>query len=198
MQTTPLSGLRLGCCCWECWYATSHMIWLCQKHQIGFLLHLHMYVVQHLMNIQTFLNPLSVSYSMILQIRRGRKPDGVCLVVGTCARGFENNSNSDVIFSSSTVKRVGDSKAQYFWEVTFYYINWTIISSILILQNFTEIFTGISSRIRSSWPYYLYVHLCRTSTRITKIGRIVGRILESDARISGIHFFSICCSSKPN
>jgi hypothetical protein len=78
---------------------------------------------ERLMNIQTFLNPLSVSYSMILQIRRGRKPDGVCLVVGTCARGFENNSNSDVIFSSSTVKRVGDSKAQYFWEVTFYYIN---------------------------------------------------------------------------
>lgn len=53
---------------------------------------------------------------VVKQIRRGRKPDGVCLVVGTCARGFENNSNSDVIFSSSSVKRVGDSKAQYFWE----------------------------------------------------------------------------------
>ncbi|MCH88458.1 lycopene beta/epsilon cyclase, partial [Trifolium medium] len=49
-------------------------------------------------------------------IRRGRKPDGVCLVVGTGTRGFENNSISDVIFSSSTVKKVGDSKAQYFWE----------------------------------------------------------------------------------
>lgn len=69
---------------------------------------------------------------MILQIRRGRKPDGVCLVVGTCARGFKNNSNSDVIFSSSTVKEVGDSKAQYFWEVTFYYINWYIISFLLM------------------------------------------------------------------
>ncbi|KAI5419164.1 uncharacterized protein LOC127074916 isoform X1 [Lathyrus oleraceus] len=53
---------------------------------------------------------------IVKQIRRGRKPDGVCLVVGTCARGFENNSLSDVIFSSSTVKKVGDSKAQYFWE----------------------------------------------------------------------------------
>jgi hypothetical protein len=71
------------------------------------------------MHIKTPLNPLSVSYSMILQIRRGRKPDGVCLVVGTCARGFKNNSISDVIFSSSTVKKVGDSKAQYFWEVIF-------------------------------------------------------------------------------
>ncbi|KAK2377399.1 receptor protein EIX2 [Trifolium repens] len=53
---------------------------------------------------------------VVKQIRRGRKPDGVCLVVGTCARGFKNNSISDVIFSSSTVKKVGDSKAQYFWE----------------------------------------------------------------------------------
>lgn len=55
---------------------------------------------------------------MILQIRGGRKPDGVCLVVGTCARGFETNSTSDVIFSSSSIKKVGDSKAQLFWEVT--------------------------------------------------------------------------------
>ncbi|XP_058774263.1 uncharacterized protein LOC131648529 [Vicia villosa] len=57
------------------------------------------------------------NFSPILkQIRRGRKPDGVCLVVGTYTRDFENNSLSDVIFSSSTVKKVGDSKAQYFWE----------------------------------------------------------------------------------
>ncbi|KAK8466978.1 hypothetical protein PHAVU_008G211500 [Phaseolus vulgaris] len=53
---------------------------------------------------------------IVKQIRGGRKPDGVCLVVGTCARGFKTNSNSDVIFSSSSVKKVGDSKAQLFWE----------------------------------------------------------------------------------
>ncbi|KAK7300378.1 hypothetical protein RJT34_11222 [Clitoria ternatea] len=53
---------------------------------------------------------------VVKQIRRGRKPDGVCLVVGACARGFENNSTSDVIYSSSSVKKVGDSKAQLFWE----------------------------------------------------------------------------------
>ncbi|KAJ7964815.1 Lycopene beta/epsilon cyclase [Quillaja saponaria] len=53
---------------------------------------------------------------VVKQIRRGRKPDGVCLVVGSCARGFKNNSDSDVIFSSSSVKTVGDSKAHYFWE----------------------------------------------------------------------------------
>ncbi|XP_019434098.1 PREDICTED: uncharacterized protein LOC109340810 isoform X1 [Lupinus angustifolius] len=53
---------------------------------------------------------------VVKQIRSGRKPDGVCLVVGTCARGFNNNSTSDVIYSSSSVKKVGNSNAQYFWE----------------------------------------------------------------------------------
>ncbi|GAV72160.1 Lycopene_cycl domain-containing protein [Cephalotus follicularis] len=53
---------------------------------------------------------------VVKQIRRGKKPDGVCLVVGSCARGFKDNSKSDVIYSSSSVKEVGDSKVQYFWE----------------------------------------------------------------------------------
>ncbi|KAI4305774.1 hypothetical protein L6164_029120 [Bauhinia variegata] len=53
---------------------------------------------------------------VVKQIRRGKKPDGVCLVVGTCARGFKSNPRSDVIYSSSSVRTVGDSKAQYFWE----------------------------------------------------------------------------------
>ncbi|XP_059661869.1 uncharacterized protein LOC132307968 [Cornus florida] len=53
---------------------------------------------------------------VVKQIRGGRKPDGVCLVVGSCCRGFKENSTSDVIFSSSTVKTVGESKVQYFWE----------------------------------------------------------------------------------
>ncbi|XP_004309453.1 PREDICTED: uncharacterized protein LOC101301060 [Fragaria vesca subsp. vesca] len=53
---------------------------------------------------------------VVKQIRSGRKPDGVCLVVGSCARGFKNNSDSDVIYSSSSVKKVGASVAQFFWE----------------------------------------------------------------------------------
>ncbi|KAL6135211.1 hypothetical protein ACLB2K_067439 [Fragaria x ananassa] len=53
---------------------------------------------------------------VVKQIRSGRKPDGVCLVVGSCARGFKNNSASDVIYSSSSVKKVGASVAQFFWE----------------------------------------------------------------------------------
>ncbi|KAL2557170.1 Lycopene beta/epsilon cyclase protein [Forsythia ovata] len=53
---------------------------------------------------------------VVKQIRRGRRPDGVCLVVGSCCRGFKDNSTSDVIFSSASVKSVGMSKVQYFWE----------------------------------------------------------------------------------
>ncbi|GFQ07229.1 hypothetical protein PHJA_002867000 [Phtheirospermum japonicum] len=49
-------------------------------------------------------------------IRRGRKPDGVCLVVGSCCRGFKENTKSDVIFSNASAKRVGQSVAHYFWE----------------------------------------------------------------------------------
>jgi hypothetical protein len=54
----------------------------------------------------------------LCKIRSGRKPDGLCLVVGTCARGFEKNTTSDVIFSSSSVKKAGNFGVQLFWEVT--------------------------------------------------------------------------------
>lgn len=57
------------------------------------------------------------NFSPILkQIRGGRKPDGVCLVVGSCCRGFKENSRSDVIYTSAEVKQIGNSEAQYFWE----------------------------------------------------------------------------------
>ncbi|EOA26931.1 hypothetical protein CARUB_v10023024mg [Capsella rubella] len=58
------------------------------------------------------------NFSPILkQIKRGRKPDGMCLVVGSCAHGFKENSSSDVIYSSSSVTKVADSNVQLFWEV---------------------------------------------------------------------------------
>ncbi|XP_012702500.1 uncharacterized protein LOC101779251 [Setaria italica] len=53
---------------------------------------------------------------IVRQIRSGRKPDGMCLVVGACARGFEKNTTSDIIFSSSSVNRAGNSGVQLFWE----------------------------------------------------------------------------------
>ena len=78
------------------------------------------------------------------QVRWGRKPDGVCLVVGACCRGFDPaaNTTGDVIFtnqhsqpaaanggsggsggsgggggaSSSSSGSGGVTNAQYFWE----------------------------------------------------------------------------------
>lgn len=49
-------------------------------------------------------------------IRCGRKPDGACLVVGSCAHGFGNITTSDIIYSPSATRRIGQSDVQLFWE----------------------------------------------------------------------------------
>ena len=62
------------------------------------------------------------------QIRHGQKPDGVCLVVGSCARGFpaEKNTTGDVIVTASPSEKPNSSPSssssnslsnlQLFWE----------------------------------------------------------------------------------
>ena len=47
-----------------------------------------------------------------LQARDGKKPDGVCLVVGTCAEGYEPNQTGDLIVSFTPIRK----QCQYFWE----------------------------------------------------------------------------------
>jgi len=46
------------------------------------------------------------------QARDGQKPDGVCLVVGTCAQGYEHNDSGDLIVSFTPIR----NDCQYFWE----------------------------------------------------------------------------------
>ncbi len=46
------------------------------------------------------------------QARVGRKPEGVCLVVGTCAAGFPDNQSGDLIYSFTPIL----NHCQYFWE----------------------------------------------------------------------------------
>ncbi|XP_020582580.1 uncharacterized protein LOC110026117 isoform X2 [Phalaenopsis equestris] len=53
---------------------------------------------------------------LVKQIRSARKPDGICLVVGSCSRGFYDNSSSDIIFSNFSAKRFNNMELQYFWE----------------------------------------------------------------------------------
>lgn len=46
------------------------------------------------------------------QARQGEKPEGVCLVVGSCARGYEKNETGDLIVSFTPIL----NQCQYFWE----------------------------------------------------------------------------------
>ena len=53
---------------------------------------------------------------IVRQVRHGQKPDGVCLVVGSCARGFapDENVGADLIYTASDI--CDDYRGQYFWE----------------------------------------------------------------------------------
>ncbi len=46
------------------------------------------------------------------QIRAGQKPDGVCLVVGSCAKNYPKNETGDLIASITPILH----QCQYFWE----------------------------------------------------------------------------------
>ncbi len=49
---------------------------------------------------------------IVNQARKGKKPDAVCMVVGTCAKGYDNNSTGDLIASFTPIQ----NQCQYFWE----------------------------------------------------------------------------------
>ena len=55
---------------------------------------------------------------IVRQARWGQKPDGVCLVVGACARGFDESANesADLIYTTTDITAIDQSKGQYFWE----------------------------------------------------------------------------------
>lgn len=46
------------------------------------------------------------------QARSGKKPDGVCLVVGSCAKGYSQNETGDLIVSFTPI----ENQCQFFWE----------------------------------------------------------------------------------
>ncbi|MGB2926759.1 MAG: FAD-binding oxidoreductase [Limnothrix sp.] len=46
------------------------------------------------------------------QARQGKKPDGVCLVVGSCAKGYSRNDTGDLIYTFTPIR----NQCQYFWE----------------------------------------------------------------------------------
>ncbi|HEY9705194.1 MAG TPA: FAD-binding oxidoreductase [Allocoleopsis sp.] len=46
------------------------------------------------------------------QVRKREKPEGICLVVGSCATGFTNNNTGDLIYTFTPI----ENQCQYFWE----------------------------------------------------------------------------------
>ena len=53
------------------------------------------------------------------QQRNGRKPDGICCVVGSCAGGYEKETNliGDIIYTNQPIEdKEPNGKYQYFWE----------------------------------------------------------------------------------
>lgn len=49
---------------------------------------------------------------IVQQARQGQKPDGICLVVGSCAQGFTQNNTGDLLASFTPI----ENHCQYFWE----------------------------------------------------------------------------------
>ncbi|BAZ43157.1 hypothetical protein NIES4102_01530 [Chondrocystis sp. NIES-4102] len=49
---------------------------------------------------------------IIKQARKGAKPEAVCVVVGSCAQGFPQNSSGDLIYAFTPII----NSCQYFWE----------------------------------------------------------------------------------
>lgn len=49
---------------------------------------------------------------IVQQARQGKQPDAVCLVVGTCAEGYSENTSGDLLVSFTPLQ----NQCQYFWE----------------------------------------------------------------------------------
>ncbi|MEB3342655.1 FAD-binding oxidoreductase [Okeania sp.] len=58
------------------------------------------------------LDAMGHSSPIVQQARKGKKPDAVCLVVGTCATGYPKNDTGDIFASFTPI----ENQCQYFWE----------------------------------------------------------------------------------
>eukprot|EP00889_Picochlorum_renovo_P006657 jgi/Picre1/33687/NNA_001166.t1 len=68
-----------------------------------------------------FIDCMGNQSPIVRQVRHGQKPDGVCLVVGSCGRGFTDNSHGDIIRTispseSADTEHTGCRNTQMFWE----------------------------------------------------------------------------------
>eukprot|EP00899_Mesostigma_viride_P027533 jgi/Mesvir1/7965/Mv11876-RA.1 len=74
---------------------------------------------RHVIRARLALDAMGNFSPIVRQMRWGTKPEGVCCVVGTCARGFREDANrtGDIIYSNVDVTCAPNgSELQYFWE----------------------------------------------------------------------------------
>lgn len=69
-------------------------------------------LAKNLFKSRLFLDAMGHFSPIVRQARQGKKPDAVCLVVGSCAQGFPKNETGD-LFASFTPMQ---NQCQYFWE----------------------------------------------------------------------------------
>ncbi len=59
-----------------------------------------------------FIDAMGHFSPLAAQVRQGVKPEGICLVVGSCATGFEQNQTGDLFAAFTPIQH----QCQYFWE----------------------------------------------------------------------------------
>lgn len=59
-----------------------------------------------------FIDAMGHFSPLAAQVRSGAKPEGICLVVGSCASGFDRNQTGDIFVSFTPIQH----QCQYFWE----------------------------------------------------------------------------------
>lgn len=67
---------------------------------------------QHQLTSRLFIDAMGHFSPLAAQARNGVKPEGICLVVGSCATGFEQNETGDLFASITPIQH----QCQYFWE----------------------------------------------------------------------------------
>jgi lycopene cyclase CruP len=67
---------------------------------------------EHSLKTRLLIDAMGHFSPIVKQARRGEKPAGVCLVVGSCAKGYPQNETGDLIVSFTPIL----NQCQYFWE----------------------------------------------------------------------------------
>jgi lycopene cyclase CruP len=67
---------------------------------------------QKVLNTRLLIDAMGHFSPIVRQLRQGKKPEGVCLVVGTCAQGYPKNDTGDIFASFTAIEH----QCQYFWE----------------------------------------------------------------------------------